>query len=268
MSVSRTKRTVTGTRAAKYKMAIPRQVEEELVQLSQLGWNLGESHRKLYRAIRSDPSASIAFEKLTAGLRAIPPVILLLSLEAEGFSRGEPRQDWKDWDRWKDKWEDLGRTARSLKRIASSMEKHIKRNDRGPIPLPTLLPTTEGEAADKEREEYSRSHQANARLTAIVASLLENALEIERFCQMRHNWLQRMPRKHRDTIQSERRVLFLRFVEARTGESHFEDIAALFNVCTRVSQPNAQATEFSADYLRKLSNRFSTPLIKSKFPPR
>ena len=267
MSNTRTKRPAR-PRLPRGTTATSLQIEAEFARLSQLGWNLGESHRKVYWAIKSDLSGNIAFGKLTTGPKAIPPVILLLSLEVEAFSQGEPRQDWKGWDRWKDKWEDLGRIAKSMKRIASKMEKHIQRSDRGPIPLPTLLPTTQGEAADKEREEYTRSHQADARLTAIVAGLRENVSEIEGFCQMRRNWLRKMPRKHRDTIRSERRVLFLRFVETRTGEPNFEDLATLFNICKTVSQPNVQTADVSADYLRKLSSRFSTPLIEKQYPRR
>lgn len=259
---------VTAKRSASGRVVASSQIDAEFAQLASSGWNLGESHRRLYRAIRSDPSAASAFAKLTTGSRAIPPVILLLNLEVEAFSQGKPRQDWKGWDRWKDKWEDLGRTGKSLKRIAANIEKHIQRSDRGPIPLPTLLPTTEGEVEDKERGEYAHSLQANRRLKAIVASLRENASEIERFCQIRRDWLRRMPRKRRDTIQSERHILFLRFVEARTGKSHFEHVATLLNVCRTTCHPGDNINEFSADYLRKLSSRFSTPFIKSKYPAR
>ncbi len=259
MSNNQTEATATTTPSASGRIAAPRQIEKELADLTASGWNLGESHRKLYRAIRSDPSAARAFAKLTTGSRAIKPVILLLDLELECSSRAIPREY---WDHWKDKWEGLGRTAKSLKRIAVSMEKQIQRNPRGPIALPTLLPTTDGEAEDKQREEYARSIHANFRLTAIAASLRENASEIERFCQMRRDWLRKMPRKYRDTIRREHQVLFLGFVKARTGRSHFEDLAALLNVCKAVSQPKDNGPEFSADYFRKLSNRFSTPLTR------
>jgi hypothetical protein len=237
-------------------------------EIESSGWKFSDTHRRLYAAMQENISARTAFQKLTTGPKAISPAILLLSLEAESFLRGMPRQDWKEWDRWKDKWEDLGRTAKSLKRIALKMEKQIQHSARGPIPLPTLLPTTEGEPEEKEREEYAWSLQANGRLTAITAGLRENASEIEHFCQMRRAWLRRMPRKHRDSIQSERHVLFLRFVESRTGKSHFEHLAALLNICKTVSQPESKSPEFSADYLRKLSNRFSTPLIKTHYPAR
>jgi hypothetical protein len=170
------------------------------------------------------------------------------------------------WDHWKDKWKDLGRTAKSLERIASGMEKQIQRNSQGPIALPTLLPTTDGEAEEKQREEYSRSLAANGRLTAIAAGLRENASEIERLCQMRRDWLRKMPRKYRATIRREQHVMFLSFVGSRTGKSHYEDLAAVLNVCKTVSQPEGNGLEFSADYLRKLSDRFSTPLTKMHYP--
>ena len=239
-------------------------------EIESSGWKFSDTHRRLYAAIQADVSAKTAFQRLTTGARAVSPAILLLTLEAESFANGKPRKYWEEWERWKYKWEDLGRTARSLKRIAASIEKQIERSDCGwgPIPLPALLPMTEGVAEEKDRKEWRESLQAGQRLGAIATGLRENALEIEHLCQMRREWMARMPRKHRNTMQNEWHVLFLRFVEARTGEPHFEDLAALLNTCHVVSQPESKDLKFSADYLRKLSSRFSTPLIEKHYPTR
>jgi hypothetical protein len=190
-------------------------------------------------------------------------VILLLNLELEVSFHG-----CEDLDLWKSKWEHLRRTAKSLKRIASGTEKHIHRDPRGPIALPTLLPTNDGDAEEKQRAEYSRSLQANGRLVAIVAGLRESALEIEHFCRMQRDWVRKMPQKYRDIVRRERNLLLLRFVESSTGKPHFEDLAALLNICKSVAHLECNGTEFSADNLRKLAERFSTPLIKQIYPDR
>ena len=228
-------------------LALPPEIESS-------GWRFSEIHRKAFKAITEDPKAQRAFKSLTAGKNAISPASLLLNLglESKYFLRGH----WKEWDRWQDKWEYLERLVKSLKQIASKVEKHVKVSDRGPIPLPTL-------AGMETEHEYVSSLGSNGRLKVIAGQLLKSASEIERDCEIRREWLRKMPRKdRRDIIEKERLVRFMCFVKARTGKPHFEKIATLLNVVRGTSgSPN----EISADSLRKLSKRLTTPFIKSQY---
>ena len=223
-------------------------------ELESSGWNFDNEIRLTYRKIIDDAQAKRAFEKLTKGNRSIPPAHLLLSLgEQERF----PSRTWKEWDRWQDKWEYLERTVKSLRRIALKMEKYLEPKYRGPIPLPTWT--------GPEDESYLKSHQAEQRVRSITEQLLKDASEIEQYCDMRREWLRKTPRKDRKSLaEKEHLVMFLRFVENRTGRPHAEDVAALLNaIHGRVGDSN----EVTVNQLRKLSKRFSAaPRIVHWFP--
>lgn len=213
-------------------------------ELELSGWNFDNQTRLAYRRIIGDVRAKRAFEKPTRGNRSILPAHLLLSL---GELKRFPSNTWKGWDQWQDKWEYLERTVKSLRRIASKMQMYLKPEYRGPIPLPTWT--------GPEDESYLKSHQAEQRVRSITEQLLKDASEIEQYCKMRRQWLRKTPRKDRKSLaEKEHLVMFLRFVENRTGRPHAEDVAALLNaIHGRVGDSN----EVTVNQLRKLSKRFS-----------
>jgi hypothetical protein len=242
-------RKTSGNKAAKSlaALALPPEIESS-------GWKFSEIHRKAFKAITEDPKAQRAFESLTAGKNAISAASLLLNLglESKYFLRGH----WKEWDRWQEKWEYLERAVKRLRGIAAKMQKYLEPRNRGPIPLPTL-------AGMETEHEYVSSLGSNGRLKVIAGQLLESALEIEQDCEICREWLRKMPRKdRRDIIEKERLVRFMCFVKARTGKPHFEKVATLLNV---VRGTSGSTNEISADFLRKLSKRRTTPFIKSQY---
>ena len=213
-------------------------------EIESSGWNFDNETRLAYRKIIGDLEARKAFEKLTIGNRSIPPAHLLLSL---GEIKRFPSRTWNEWDRWQDKWEYLERTVKSLRRIASKMQKYLEPKYRGPIPLPTWT--------GPEDESYLKSHLAEQRLRSIAEQFSRDASEIERYCNMRREWLRKTPRKDRKGMaEKERLVMFLRFVESRTGRPHTEDVVALLNV---IRGKAGDSSEVTANELRKLSKRFS-----------
>jgi hypothetical protein len=225
-------------------------------ELESSGWNFDKETRLAYRKIIGDPKAKRAFEKLTRGNNPIPPAHLLLSL---GQLKGFANRTWKDWDHWQEKWEYLERTVKSLRRIASKMQKYLEPRYRGPIPLPTWT--------GPEDESYSQSHLAEQRLRSITEQLFKDASEIEQYCNMRREWLRKTPRKDRKGMaEKEHLVMFLRYVESSTGRPHTEHVAALLNVIWGIA---GDSSEVTANELRKLSKRLSAaPRIRHWFPPR
>jgi hypothetical protein len=217
------------------------------------GWNFDKETRVAYRKIIGDPEAKRAFEKLTTGNKPISPAHLLLSL---GELKSFPNRTWKDWDHWQDKWEYLERAVKSLRRIASKMQKYLEPKYRGPIPLPTWT--------GREDESYTKSHLAEQGLRSITEQLSKDASEIEQYCKMRREWLRKTPRKDRKAMaEKEHLVMFLRFVENRTGRPHTEDVVALLNVIWGTA---GDSSEVTANELRKLSKRFSAaPRIAHSF---
>jgi hypothetical protein len=225
-------------------------------EIESSGWNFDNEIRLAYRQIIGDVQAKRAFEKLTKGNRSVSPAQLLLSL---GELRRFPSRTWKEWDRWQDKWEYLERTVRSLRRIASKIQKYIEPRHRGPIPLPTWT--------GPEDESYLKSHLAEQRLRSVTEQLFKDASEIEQYCNMRREWLRKTPRKDRKCMaEKEHLVMFLRYVESNTGRPHTEHIAALLNV---VRGRAGDSSEVTVSKLRKLSRRFSAaPRIAHWFRPR
>jgi hypothetical protein len=241
------------------------------------GWNFSEHHRRAFRDIDENPDARTSFENLTSCAKPISKSRLLLSLVAEaeawiGYRIANKEAivsgKWDDWGKWSDKWDGLHAIARSLKVLASKMEKHIALSERGPVALPVLV----GQSGEAER--YTASHIANRRLDAIRAQLLENAAEIDGFWMARQEWLKKLPRKNRgDLIERERLVMFMRFVEQETGKPHYENIATLlstvrWSIATFNGLPFESSDTLSSDMLRKLSKRFTSPMLERAYPKR
>lgn len=244
-------------------------------EIQSSGWNFGDHHRQAFRDINQNSDARASFNNLTSCSRPISQSRLLLSLVAEAESLIGYRMtgagavvsgSWGGWEKWTDKWNGLRATAKSLKRLAAKMERHISLSDRGPVALPLLV----GEPEETER--YTASHMASRRLDAIEAQLRESAAEIEAFCASRKEWLKKLPRKkRRDLIARERLVMFVRFIEHETGEPHYEDVAILlstvrWSVVTSHALPFEPSDNVSSDLLRKLSKRFTTPMIDRMYP--
>ena len=225
-------------------------------EIESSGWNFDIETRLAYRQIIGDPEAKKAFEKLTTGKTPMSPAHLLLGL---GLLKGFPNRTWKHWEHWQDKWEYLERTVKSLRRIASRMQRYLEPRYRGPIPLPTWT--------GPEDESYSKSHLAEQRLRSITEQLSKDASEIEQYCNMRREWLRKTPRKDRKGMaEKEHLVRFLSGVESRTGRPHTEDVAALLNV---IWGRAGDSNEVTANQLRKLSKRFSAaPRLAHRFRPR
>jgi hypothetical protein len=256
----------------------PERVPDVPPEITSSGWNFGEHHKRAFSDIGEDPNARTSFKNLTSCAKPISKSRLLLELvfEAEAWI-GHRMTDkgaivsgrWDGWEKWSDKWKGLHAMAKSLKGLASKIEKHIALSERGPVALPVMV----GEPGEVER--YTASHMANPRLKAIAAQLRENAAEIEGFWNSRQEWLKKLPRKNRgNLIERERLVMFMRFVEHETGEPHYEDIANLLST-VRESIANSNAVPFepdrdqlSSDMLRKLSKRPSTPLVERIYPKR
>jgi hypothetical protein len=245
-SENRTNEPVSGMKPSP-SLRLPPEIESS-------GWNFDNETRLVYRKIINDPQARKAFKKLTTGSKPIPPANLLLAL---GGLKSFPNRTWKDWDRWQETWEYLDRAVKSLRRIASKMQKYLGPRYRGPIPLPTWT--------GPEDDSYSKSHLAKQNLRSIAEQLSKDASEIEQYCKMRSEWLRKTPRKdRRGMAEKEHLVMFLRYVESTTGRPHTEHIAALVNV---VRGKAGDTSEVSANELRKLSKRFSAaPRIAHWFP--
>ena len=212
----------------------------------------------------------MAFHKLTSGANPIPAWNLLLTLAEEKLSYlgiweepGGKRMTGRkfgqaDWDKWDRKWEGIAANAKSIRLVSSKLSENIRRSPRGPIALPQLR---------ESEEEHAKSYGADGRLQSIAGQLLEQAAEMEQFCEMRRQWIKRMPKKdRRDAIEKERLGLLMCFVESRTKRPHIPQIAALLNA---VRGTTGAANEVTEDYLRKLSKRLSVfPLIEQLYPDR
>jgi hypothetical protein len=213
-------------------------VNEEFETLqSSSGWTLTEFQR-LFSQLRNDPGGWTAFEKLDK--RGYPKAILLLSL---GATFSNKLHFWREWTAWESKWDGLGNVVKTLRRIETKMKRHLEKNDRGPIPLPTLSGTTEGS------EEYIRSHMAERRLRDIHKALATAAAEIEEYCRTRRKWLRDVPR--RDIAEKESIGLFMRSVKGRTGKWYLSDVEQLLRVGN---------ISITAETLRKML-KFRTPLL-------
>jgi hypothetical protein len=206
-----------------------------------LPFEFREIDRKLYRAILRGAEARLAFERFTTGKKAINPSWLLLALGIAIDSGARPLL-WHKAERWKEKWEGLRGAAKSLKWLATKIEKHLAKSDLGPAPLATV-------GYDRWHQHYSSSVAAYATLTNLPSLLRGCAKLIEFYCDLNREWLAETPRD--PDGQSQRTVALLCWVKEKTGRCYFERVAALLNVGRRL---RGQSEE-SGDSLSKLWRR-------------
>lgn len=203
--------------------------------------------RQLYHAIQKDPEARTAFDRLTRGKRAIHPSWLLFSVGTACSSADPPRQHdaENEWmQKWTDKWEGLGGTAKSLRLLAEKMQIHLGKSDIGPAPLAYM-------GIDRFEKDYAGRQNAQAVLQTLPPTLFAWAKLVERYCAMQKNWLRGWPTvKEGQKFQT---LGLLHWVKERTGRNHFERIAALINVGRRLRRHK----EVSGESLRKLWKRYS-----------
>ena len=190
---------------------------------SQSEWNLTD-FEDVFVIIRADWNAWSAFEEIVrCGYKQDH---LLMSL-AITFSH-DPRSTlflsgthWDGWTPWNEKWKGLKGVANTLTLIATKMEKHIAKSDRGPIPLPTLSGSEKGSA------DYHKSNLSGKRLAEIHSSIVAMTEEIKQYCEMARDWRKVVPRS--DIIEDESLRLFVESIKACTGEWHIPEVAKLLS---------------------------------------